>query len=366
MASDGRLSRRMFLRAASAAAGGSWLASAACDVDSGDHARDASDADAAAGPAATAACRPLLTPSSAFFRQFGGKATVEGWGMPQLDAGTFELRITGLVERELGVTLAQLMAEPAAHVRVVKTMLCVFGLHDTAIWTGVPLQRLLDRAGIDRERARRFRFIGADGFENNLRVADVYESPPAQFEPLIAFAIYDQPLPRELGFPFRLLLADRYGYKNIKWLARIEVSDEDRVTGQYQARGYSDAGLIEPAVWVENQRLTDRVRAGQVELCGFALSGQSSVAAVEVAVDSSGFAPAALRELRELRADEPRLEHVLQLDDETRFGPSPSGVWVAWRFAFTAAIGDHALRIRVRDGAGRVVDAALLRVTAYA
>ena len=346
----------MFLRALSVATAAPWGSALACGtqpnlgIDAGDNAWP---------------CPAFLTPTAELFRQFGGESTVSGWTMPELDA-SFELSIGGLVERELRASLAQLMAETALHVRVVKTMVCVLGLHATAIWTATPLRHLLDAAGIDRARAQRLRLFGADGFENNLRVSDVYDSPTGMFEPLLAFALYDAPLPRELGYPFRLLLANRYGYKNIKWLQRIEVTDLDEPTGQYQQRGYSDSGLIEPVVWVDSQRLTENVRAGPTELCGFALSGHAGVAAVEVAMDGQPFELAELLDAAQSSLEAPQLAATLQLTDPTRFGHAPVGVWVRFRYVFRAEVGAHELRVRVRDTADNTAEGVRLRITAHA
>lgn len=321
-------------------------------------------ADAAVGKS-IGTCLPFLTPLDAFYRQFGGSATVEGWALPDLDS-MFELRIDGLVSQELSLTLADLESDIANQQTVVKTMICVLGFRSTAIWTGVPLRVWLDRAGIDRGRAVRIRLFGADGFENNLRIDDIYDAPADLFEPLIAFRIYGQPLPRELGFPFRLLLGDRYGYKNTKWLARVQVTDSDEVTGQYQARGYPDAGVIEPVAIVDNLRLSETVPRGPVELCGFALSGHAGIERVELAVDDNAFKSARLSTLGELEAEFPELATSVQLGDATRFAFPLRGLWVAWRFSFDAKPGTHRVQIRVRDRSGESGQSTELHLTAKA
>jgi DMSO/TMAO reductase YedYZ molybdopterin-dependent catalytic subunit len=200
------MSRRVFVRGVGGLAAGAALSSwTACKVSPG---AAAPHPDAGAHPTGIAACLPFLTPLDDFYRQYGGRATVDGWSMPDLDA-SHTLGVSGLVDSEQSFTLADLESDEANHQTVVKTMICVLGYRSAAIWTGVPLRVLLDRAGIDRSRAVRVRFVGADGFENNLRIEDIYDSPADLFEPLVAFRIYGEPLPRELGFPFRLLLGDR-------------------------------------------------------------------------------------------------------------------------------------------------------------
>ena len=271
------------------------------------------------------------------------------------------LRIGGLCERELSVSLPELEADGERR-SVVKTMVCVFGLHSTAIWSGVPLRVLLERAGVDRARAARLRFFGWDGFENNLPLSAIYgERAADSFEPLIAYHIYGERLPREHGFPFRLLLADRYGYKNIKWLERIEITDRDEPTGQYQQSGYSDAALIEPLVAVARLRLTETVSVGPFELCGFAVSGYAGIAQVDVSVDQQPFAAASLSSATELLEREPRLSEALQLRDAGGSGSLP-GVWSAFGYQLQVKPGEQRVRIRVRDDGGRTADAAELRI----
>jgi hypothetical protein len=103
--------------------GVAWVPYLSCDAEG---AQDAAVLDSAECPA-------FLTPAAEHFRQFGGRAHIDGWQMPTLTEEAV-LRISGLVERELTVSLAELEATPSA-LRVVKTMVCVFGLTSTAVWT---------------------------------------------------------------------------------------------------------------------------------------------------------------------------------------------------------------------------------------
>ena len=339
-----------------------WLA---CQLDAG---REAPADDGGAGQprdVPLSACLPFLTATADFFQQFGGRATVDGWAMPSLAADA-PLRIEGLVSTPLQVELAELEADAGAHHIVLKTMLCVLGWRSTALFTGVPLRALLDRAGIDRTAAKRVRFFGADGFENNLVLADIYDAPDDLFEPQIAFRINGERLPQALGFPFRLLLNDRYGYKNTKWLSRIEVTAEDRETGQYQANGYPDAGVIEPTSATENLRLSERVAAGKVLICGFALSGWAGIERVELALDAGAPIAAELGGIADALADHSQLAQAQQLMEPDRFGFPPRGVWARWQAVLSLAPGMHRVAVRVIDRAGNIADGATLALDASA
>jgi hypothetical protein len=360
-----RLSRRVFVRElgrlSAATALLPWLA---CELDVP---RDASADGDGAGERpepALSACPPFLTATSDFFQQFGGRATVDGWTMPALAADA-PLRVEGLVRTPLQTSLAELEADTTQHHTVLKTMQCVLGWRGTALFTGVPLRVLLDRAGIDRTAAKRVRFFGADGFENNLKLVDIYQGGSDLFEPQIAFRINGERLPQALGFPFRLLLNDRYGFKNTKWLSRIEVTAEDRETGQYQANGYPDAGIIEPTSTTENLRLNERVAAGQISICGFALSGLGGIARVELALDGGTFAAAELSDADAVLADHPQLAQAEQLIEADRYGFPPRGVWARWQASLALAPGPHRVAVRVVDRAGNAADGATLSIDAY-
>ena len=362
------LSRRLFVRrlgvvglggVASGIASG-WLG---CNVspegfDAGKDAGKDANIDAAANPDAGVrargdGCLQFLTPLPDFFRQFGGAASVEGWSLPELDAESFALRIEGLVDTPTELRLADLEADTEAQVTVLNTLMCVLGFRSTAIWTGIPLRLLLERAGAQRAQAKRVRFFGADGFENSLPIEEIYAGPDDIFEPLLVFRIYGQRLPRELGFPFRLLLADRYGYKNTKFIQRIEVSADDAVIGQYQAKGYPDDATMEAVAAVTSHRISEMLEAGPVELCGFALSGHGAVESVELALDGGSFEPAELSELSQLRQDFPELDQAVQLGQPERFGFPMRGVWTVWRKRLELVPGEHRIELRVHDSAGQ-------------
>lgn len=307
---------------------------------------------------------PFLTPVDDFYRAFGGRNTIDGWTMPQINSAKFTMKIDGLVSTPTEISLADLQSDTQNHVTTLNTMMCVLGYRSTAIWKGVPLRVLLDRSGVDRKRAVRMRVLGADGFENNLRINDIEQSPDDIIEPLVVFQIYDQPLPVELGFPFRLMLSDRYGYKCVKWIERIEITDIDEPTGQYQERGYSDEGVIEPVATVENHPVSTHLPAGRVQLAGIALSGYAGVDAVEVALDGSAYERATLTQRDKVFRAYPELTTTRQLAESARFMWPFRGVWILWNHAFELSPGEHSVGLRVRDKAGQVGDATSLRLTA--
>ena len=380
-----QLSRRLFVRRGLETSVGIWLApllacgdddatgagDAATNADaaiahdasveagapSGD-AGDETDAGVDAGRAEPGSCEPFLTPVAAFFAAFGGADTEPGWQKPNLEAEEYRLTIDGEVGTTLTLSLADLLAMTPQRT-VLKTMQCVFGQRGTGLFSGVPLRTVLDAAGIDKSRTNRILFHGHDGFRNNLRLEDVYPGGGAtektRFEPLLALQLNGEPLPRDLGRPVRLVLSDRFGFQNVKWLTRIEASGSDVPFGQYQELGFAgDDAVIPPNAPFSG---TYRVRAGAagaITLCGRAQSGTGRIASIDVSLDGGDFEQARIVPLAELLAQEPRIAAAQQVAEGWEY--PFLGVATPWEHDFVATPGEHTIALRVRDTSGAIGD----------
>jgi DMSO/TMAO reductase YedYZ molybdopterin-dependent catalytic subunit len=150
---------------------------------------------------------------------------------PKFDPQTWQLRIEGLVERPQTLTYAQLLALP--RVRQTSDFVCVTGWSvDDVRWGGVRFDDLL-AAARPLPAARALRFVSAEQpYEDSLTLAQLRE-PDA----LLAYAMDGKPLKREHGAPVRVVMPQMYGYKGVKWVSKIVVTDrvED---GYWQQRGY--------------------------------------------------------------------------------------------------------------------------------
>jgi DMSO/TMAO reductase YedYZ molybdopterin-dependent catalytic subunit len=150
---------------------------------------------------------------------------------PTFDPATWRLRIDGLVERPQTLTYAQLLALPRA--RQTSDFVCVTGWSvDDVGWAGVRFDDLL-AAARPLASARALRFISAEEpYEDTLTLAQA-RAPDA----MLAHSMDGDPLERKHGAPARLVMPQMYGYKGVKWVNRIVVTD--RVTdGYWQQRGY--------------------------------------------------------------------------------------------------------------------------------
>ncbi len=302
---------------------------------------------------------PDLPPAQGgFYVEYGAVGAVGGWSMPHLDPEAWTLTLDGLVAAPLTLRLSDLEAEAEAAAPVLQTMRCITdsnefpGLIGTTLWRGAPLSGLLDRAGLDRQRTRRLRIYGADGFTDNLKIEAVYGAfGPGAFEPMLVTRMNEMPLTREHGRPVRLFVPGAYGYKSVKWITRIEATDSDEVFGTYQqVLGFTDEATAHVAGKITNPVFNEVVPAGAVLVSGFAVSGFAPIARVEVAFDEGAFEAARLVPLDELTAQEPALAQARQVLDGLAF--PFRAVWVKWTFRWDATPGTHRIRVRATDGAG--------------
>jgi DMSO/TMAO reductase YedYZ molybdopterin-dependent catalytic subunit len=307
---------------------------------------------------------PFKTSISDFYVINGGQEAVEGWpGVPDLSRSEWTLNIDGLVDRSLTLSYNDLTeAEDLPEVSLLKTMRCVSDptptvLPDdllyvgTAVWTGVPLKAVLDRAGIDREKTSRLRLYAEDGYNNNLPIGQVY-GPDVESGPILAYRMNGEALPRDHGFPVRIVAPRLYGYKNVKWLARIEATDNDSVFGQYQTRlGFVDDADVRATSRLSNPLSGNEVSAGDVRVEGYALSGYAGVDRVDVAVDNEPFRQASIQDRESVAEAYPNVQRARQWQDRSFEYPFP-GVWALWSTTVTLDQGQHTIRVRTTDRAG--------------
>ena len=195
-------------------------------------------------------------PESAISREFraNGSTNPDSAAYQQLAANAFadyRLKIEGLVERPLSLSLAEL-CQGSARSQITRHD-CVEGWSCIAKWRGAVLGPILEQAKI-KANARYIAFFCADSLEETLDGSgDYYETIDIEdaYHPqtLLAYEMNDQPLPVAHGAPLRLRLERQLGYKMAKYIMRIEVIDDFRKLGRgkggyWEDRGYQwDAGI---------------------------------------------------------------------------------------------------------------------------
>jgi DMSO/TMAO reductase YedYZ molybdopterin-dependent catalytic subunit len=259
-------------------------------------------------------------------------------GDPVVDAATWRLVIDGEVNNPVQLDYSTLTALPA--VDVTKTLECIsnftaacnltsFGcdLLSTARFRGVRLSDVLDLAGGLKPTVVGLAVLSSDEFSAGLTV-DVIEDP----ETLIVYQMNDQPLPREHGFPARLLVPGRYGMKNPKWLAGIRAMTRE-YAGWYEQRNWNPVGIVKTMSRIDTPADGDTLAPGDQQVAGIAYAGDRGVMLVEVSTDNGAtWQPADF------------LEPMQDRD-----------AMVRWQTTFTMpARGKLSLTVRATDGTGDV------------
>jgi len=299
-----------------------------------------------------------VTPVDAFYVRNHG-------AVPAADAATFRLRVDGLVDRPLELSLDELRDGRFAEHEVLATLQCAGnrradfiavrdipgeapwgpGATGTAAWRGVALADVL-AAAAPRAEATDVAFVGAD------MAADA--DPPQRFagsiprrkaerrEVLLAWEMNGAPLSGVHGAPLRVVVPGWIGARSVKWLERIELRAQPS-DGYFQATAYRllapgetpapGRGVELGEVAVNSDVLVPddgaRVPAGTVEISGYAFAGgERSVVRVDVSTDGGRhFAEAEL------------------LDDLGRWA------WRLWRARVELAPGEHEIVARAWDSA---------------
>jgi DMSO/TMAO reductase YedYZ molybdopterin-dependent catalytic subunit len=150
----------------------------------------------------------------------------------------YRLHVNGFVDTPLTFTLDELKAMPAT--RMTKDFQCVTGWRVQDVkWVGVRLADLLDQAGA-RAGAQGVRFVSFDGVYTETLTMD----QARRDDVIVAYEMEGKPVTSAHGGPARLYVAPMYGYKSIKWLETIEVSETTPRPGYWEVRGYDIDGWI--------------------------------------------------------------------------------------------------------------------------
>jgi DMSO/TMAO reductase YedYZ molybdopterin-dependent catalytic subunit len=158
-------------------------------------------------------------------------------GAPTRDARSYRLAVNGLVDHPATFTLADLKAMPQTE--LVRDFQCVTGWRVPQVhWRGVRLSTILDRAGV-KASGRALRLTSFDGTYTDSLTLDQARVPDV----LVALQMLGDDVTHNHGGPVRLYVAPMYGYKSVKWLSGIEVTDQV-IPGYWENRGYDVDGFV--------------------------------------------------------------------------------------------------------------------------
>lgn len=158
-------------------------------------------------------------------------------GPQTVDIENYSLTITGLVNRTKTYLYNDVVNEHQHYEKLV-TLHCVEGWDVTILWEGFLVKDLLDEAGVD-PKTKVVIFYAYDGYSTSLPFDFLVNN-----EILMAYKMNGVVLPPERGSPFQLVAESKYGYKWIKWITRIELSDNVNFRGYWESRGFSDEANV--------------------------------------------------------------------------------------------------------------------------
>ena len=265
---------------------------------------------------------PYVTPNDDFYR------IDTALQVPVIDPDQWTLRVTGMVEQEVTLGFAELLALPL--VEHTATLTCVSNevggdLIGNATWLGYPIRDLLARArpttGADMVLS-----TSHDGFTAGTPL-DALTDPDRQA--LLAVGMNGAPLPLAHGFPVRMVVPGLYGYVSAtKWVVELKVTTFAEDEGYWTPLGWSAKGPIKLASRIDVPGRS--AAAGTVVVAGVAWAQHTGIRGVEIRVDDDPWTPAELA---------------------ATTGPD---TWRQWHHTWSATPGEHTLSVRATDADGNL------------
>jgi len=160
---------------------------------------------------------------------------------PKLDLESWRLAVEGEIRNPHTLTWKNFLnLQP---IESISNFHCVEGWSvRNCKWYGVPFKFLADSAEPTSD-SKYVHFVCADGYATSLELREVLKD-----DVLLAYRLNDQPLEESLGGPMRLVIPDKYGYKNAMWIQRINFT-KTRKQGFWESQGYSDTA----DVWADDR-----------------------------------------------------------------------------------------------------------------
>jgi DMSO/TMAO reductase YedYZ molybdopterin-dependent catalytic subunit len=255
---------------------------------------------------------------------------------PMLQLADWRLRVDGDVQRPIEIDYRSLRNLP--QVEIVKTVECIsnfvtkcdlvpFGcdLISTARWKGARLKDVLALAGGLKPGVTSLVAIASDDYTTALPIEIALNT-----DTLVVYEMNGHPLSREHGYPARVLVPGRYGFKNAKWVIALRPLRQDP-DDWYAQRSWTRDAIVKTMTRVDVPARGGQLESGQQRIAGVAYAGDRGIQKVEYSTDGG--------------------EHWHTADIIEQ--PLGSDVWVRWEGSFVLPAGATiTLMARATDGTG--------------
>jgi DMSO/TMAO reductase YedYZ molybdopterin-dependent catalytic subunit len=247
--------------------------------------------------------------------------------IPVIDADTWTLRIHGMVDREVTLTLPELLELPTIERDI--TLACVSNqvggpYVGNARWIGVPLAVVLELAGV-MPGADQIVSRSIDGMTIGTPTAIALDGRDA----MLAVGMNGVPLPPVNGYPVRMLVPGLYGYVSAtKWLVELELTTFDAYDPYWVQRGWAPEAPIKTMSRIDTPKPLSTVPGGPSVIGGVAWAQHRGIERVEVRIDDGVWQAATLARFDDI------------------------DTWRQWTLPWDATPGRHRLEVRATDGDG--------------
>ena len=249
--------------------------------------------------------------------------------VPQVDPADWSLKFTGLIDNPFEISYDELLKMDLVEHTI--TLSCVSNevggmLVGNAVWTGIPVIELLDRAGVQPEATQ---LVGrsVDDFTAGFPSSLLYDGRNA----LLAVGMNGEPLPIRHGFPARLVIPGLYGYVSAtKWIEEIQLTRLEDFNGYWINLGWAKDGPMKTTSRIDVPRHRSRIPLGPTPIAGVAWAPVRGIQAVEIRIDEGDWQVCDL---------------AIPGTDET---------WVQWKTTWDAPAGVHSIQVRATDGNGKL------------
>lgn len=155
-------------------------------------------------------------------------------GPQYINSTNYRLEVTGMVQNPRNYTYYEIINR--GNYEKVITLHCVEGWDATILWKGILIYDLI-KDSKPLNGSNTVIFYAYDNYTTSVPLEYLQNN-----QILLAFKMNNATLPPERGYPFQLVAESKWGYKWIKWIIKIEITNNSSYQGYWESRGFSDSG----------------------------------------------------------------------------------------------------------------------------